>query len=66
VAERLSVNLNPQTAASLRYWAAQRETTITEVVRRAVAVYDFVERETAAGHRLQVDQGDTIQHVELL
>lgn len=36
---------------------------MTEVVRRAVAVYKFVEDETAAGKRLQVVDDDRVKEM---
>jgi hypothetical protein len=49
---RLSVNINAETSAFLREYAARKGVTITEAVRRAVAVLKFVTDETDAGNRL--------------
>ena len=57
---RLSVNVNIETANFLRSYADRRGCTITEAVRRAVAVLKFVTDETDAGHRLIV--GDREVH----
>ncbi|WP_405717255.1 ribbon-helix-helix protein, CopG family [Streptomyces sp. NBC_01537] len=51
---RLSVNLNDEAARALKENSDRRGISITEAVRRAIAVYDFIERETAAGNRIQV------------
>ena len=48
---RLSVNINDETAAALRDLAKRRQTTVTEVVRRAVSVYKFVEDEVVDGDK---------------
>ena len=48
---RLNVNINDETAAALRELAARRETTVTEIVRRAVSVYKFVEDEVVDGKK---------------
>ncbi len=39
---RLSVNLNPETADTLKRLQARQGLTITEVVRRAISVYAYV------------------------
>jgi hypothetical protein len=48
---RLNVNINDETAAALRELAARRQTTVTEIVRRAVSVYKFVEDEVVDGNK---------------
>ena len=51
--QRLSVNINDATAAALTDLAEKRDTTVTEIVRRAVSVYQFVSGEFETGKRLQ-------------
>ena len=51
---RLSVNINRETADALKQMAKERGISVTEVVRRAVAITKFVEDETRRGHRIQV------------
>lgn len=59
---RLSVNVNDETASALRELADRRDVSITDIVRRAVAVYKFVEDETSEGKQLQlVDDKETTQ-----
>jgi hypothetical protein len=48
---RLNVNINDETAAALRELADRRQTTVTEIVRRAVSVYKFVEDEVVDGNK---------------
>ncbi len=55
---RLSVNINHDTAAALRQMAQERGISVTEAVRRAVAIAKFVEDETRRGHRIQVVFGN--------
>lgn len=50
---RLSVNMNPETARLLREHAASKGLSYTEAVRRAIAIWAFVEDEVAAHHRVQ-------------
>ena len=42
---RLSVNINEETEEALRELAKRRQTTVTEIVRRAVGVYKYVDDE---------------------
>jgi Ribbon-helix-helix protein, copG family len=51
---RLSVNINQDAAAALKKHSERRQVSVTETVRRAIAVYDFVEEELAKGNRIQV------------
>lgn len=46
---KLNVNINDETAAALKDLADRRQITVTEVVRRAVSVYKFVEDEVVDG-----------------
>jgi hypothetical protein len=49
VVTKLNVNINDETAAALKDLAERRQITVTEVVRRAVSVYKFVEDEVVDG-----------------
>ena len=49
---RLSVNINEETAAKLRWYKEHKGISITETVRRAIALLELVERET--GKRSEV------------
>jgi hypothetical protein len=51
VTTRLNVNNNDETAAALKELADRRETTVTEIVRRAVSVYKFIEDEVVDGNK---------------
>lgn len=48
---RLSVNINDETAAALKDLAERRQTTVTEIVRRSVSVYKFIEDEVVDGNK---------------
>ena len=54
---RLTVNLNAETAAALNEIAAKRGISLTETVRRAVAVLKFVEDEIQKGNAVQSTDG---------
>ncbi|GHG65948.1 CopG family transcriptional regulator [Streptomyces griseocarneus] len=55
---RLSVNINAETAAKLRWYKDHKGISITETVRRAVALLDLVERETANGSEVLLKSRD--------
>lgn len=64
---RLSVNINDETAQALKELATRRGTSVTEIVRRAVAVYKFVEDEVGQGKTLQlVDKNDRVTTVAMV
>jgi hypothetical protein len=44
---RLNININDETAATLRDLAQERGTSVTDIVRRAVSVYAYVEDQLA-------------------
>ena len=48
---RLNININDETEAALKELAKRRETTVTEIVRRAVSVYKFIEDEVVDGNK---------------
>lgn len=52
MATRLSVNINEETARTLRELAERNETSITEVIRRAVGVYKYIEDEVTINHKV--------------
>ncbi|MEU1523937.1 hypothetical protein ABZ413_17225 [Nocardia rhamnosiphila] len=51
---RLSINLAPDVAKVLRGWADRKHINVTEAIRRAIAVWNFVETEKANGNSLAV------------
>lgn len=66
---RLSVNINDETEEALKELAARRDTTVTEIIRRAVSVYKFVEDEVGQNKKsLQlVDrENNTVTSVQMI
>ena len=64
---RLSVNLSTETAETFKTLTGRKGLTITEGIRRAIAVWKFVEGETAAGNTLAVIEADgSVRKVMLL
>jgi Ribbon-helix-helix protein, copG family len=64
---RLSVNLSVESAETLRALIRRKGLTITEGIRRAIAVWKFVEDESSKGNQLAVIEADgSIRKVVLL
>jgi hypothetical protein len=55
---RLSVNINAETANKLRWYREHKQTSITETVRRAVALLHLVEQETEGGNEILIRSKD--------
>ena len=55
---RLSVNLSPSVAETLRSLCTRKGVSITEGVRRAVAIWRFLEEERSCGHTLAIIERD--------
>jgi predicted transcriptional regulator len=64
--QRLSVNINDETAAALNQLAQDRQTTVTEVVRRAISVYKFIEDQINDGKQLQLADADQVVTLQLV
>ena len=64
---RLSVNLSVESAETLRALIRRKGLTITEGIRRAIAVWKFVEDESSKGNQIAVIEHDgSIRKVVLL
>lgn len=67
---RLSINLAPDVAKTLKELAKSKNISITEAVRRAIAVWRFMEAETGRGNRIAVVETvngkDSLREVVLL
>lgn len=65
--QRLSVNINDETAEALKELASRRQTTVTEIIRRAVSMYKFVEDEvTKNGKSLQLAGQDEVTQIQIV
>lgn len=60
---RLSVNLNADSAATLRAMSQRRKVSITELIRRAIAIYKFVSEAQENGQKVQIVDGTTIKEL---
>ena len=64
---RLSVNLSVESAGILKGLIRRKGLTITEGIRRAIAVWKFVEDESSKGNQIAVIERDgSIRQVVLL
>ena len=67
---RLSVNLAPDVADVLKGWCARKGLSVTEGIRRAIAVWNFVETARSEGSRLalieKVNGEERVREVMLL
>lgn len=61
---RLSLSLSPKVADVLKGYAERHEISITEAVRRAVSVLDFVEEVQEKNETIGVSRGNSIREVE--
>lgn len=56
--QRLSINITPETAKILQDLKADKNMTVTEIVRNAVSVYDFFLSELSEGRSIQTMDKD--------
>jgi hypothetical protein len=63
---RLNVNLNKETAAALKDIAEKQGISLTEAVRRAIALLKFVDEERTAGRKIQTMDSDGKNKRELV
>jgi hypothetical protein len=64
---RLSVNLSAESAETFKTLIKRKGLTITEGIRRAIAVWKFVEDETQRGNQIAViERDDSVRKVVLL
>jgi hypothetical protein len=63
---RLNVNLNPATADALKKLSDEQGVSLTEVVRRAISLYNFIDGERRSGHRIQTTDPEKGEVRELI
>lgn len=63
---RLSVNLSPEVANQVKAYAGRKGVSITEAVRRAIAILAFVDDAQSRGASLNVEEGGTLKEVLFL
>lgn len=62
---RLNININDQTAEQLKRLAEADQQSVTEVVRRATSVYDFIHDAVRSGKDLRIHDGDEVTRIIL-
>jgi hypothetical protein len=63
---RLSVNLGPEVADSLKGYANRKGVSVTEAVRRAIAVLGFIDDAQTRGASLQVEEDGVRKEIVFL
>ena len=67
MATRLNLNVSDQVDATLRTLAAEQDTTMTEVLRRALSVYKFLHDQSREGKTLHLlDHQERVERVHLV
>jgi hypothetical protein len=66
VATRLNINVSDQTAKLLRELADRNETSVTEVVRRAVSVYKYFEDADLEGKEVKLVGADASETIRMI
>jgi predicted transcriptional regulator len=61
---RLSVNVAPDVGDAIDQLAKRHGTTITDVIRRAVSTYKYIDDQTTDGARILVEENGTIREVK--
>lgn len=60
---RLNININSQTEAAIRRYAAKHDLTVTETVRRFVGMAEWIESWRDTGHEILVRKNGTTERV---
>lgn len=63
---RLSVNISDDAANYLKEQAATHGVSVTEIVRRCVAISKLLGDEQSAGHEILIKSGDTYRQLVIL
>lgn len=64
---RLTVNLTPKSDAALTNLAERTDLNRTDLVNRALQLYDYVDKATEAGHQLMLRRPDgQLDRIKLL
>ncbi|ADX75271.1 Ribbon-helix-helix protein, copG family (plasmid) [Pseudarthrobacter phenanthrenivorans Sphe3] len=63
---RLNINLTKESAAALKKLAEEQGISVTEAVRRAIAVLNFVQEERKEGRKIQTMEPDGKDRRELV
>lgn len=63
---RLSVNLSPTVAATLKVYAARKGVSVTEAIRRAISILSYVDAAQERGASLNIEEAGKLKEVQFL
>jgi Ribbon-helix-helix protein, copG family len=63
-ARRLSVNVAPDVGEAIDGLAKRHGTTITDIIRRAISIYKYIDDEAAQGAKILVEKNGTLREVK--
>ncbi len=63
---RLSVNVALDVAQAIEALMQRHQVSITEVIRRAISAYKFLDDEIAAGHKVLIERDGNLCEVKFL
>jgi hypothetical protein len=63
---RLSVNLSPAVAATLRDYAGRKGVSVTEAIRRAISILNYIDDAQTRGASLNIEEAGRLKEVQFL
>jgi hypothetical protein len=63
---RLSVNLSPLAADTLKEYAGRKGISVTEAVRRAISILSYIDKAQERGASLNVEEAGAMKEIQFL
>jgi hypothetical protein len=63
---RLSVNLSPAVAATLKEYAGRKGVSVTEAIRRAISILSYIDEAQSRGASLNIEEAGRLKEVQFL
>lgn len=63
---RLSVNLSPVVAETLKDYASRKGISVTEAVRRAISILSYIDEAQARGASLNIEEAGRLKEIQFL
>lgn len=63
---RLSVNLSPLAADTIKDYASRKGISITEAVRRAISILSYIDKAQERGAKLNIEEEGTMKEIQFL
>jgi hypothetical protein len=63
---RLSVNLGPAVADTLKGYASRKGVSVTEAVRRAISILAYIDSAQNRGASLNIEEGGKLKEIQFL